>query len=107
MEDSWNIVYEVIDFFGTNPYNFSDFTGPGGWADPDVVRQKPEKQNLFFFDNVFFKKFFMNIMNIFKISGGQSFLFTGQSQNSKLYGGPVKYLQPRPGHYTTNLVTME
>lgn len=53
MEDSWNIVYEVIDFFGTNPYNFSDFTGPGGWADPDVVRQKPEKQNLFFFDNVF------------------------------------------------------
>ncbi|XP_025088512.1 alpha-N-acetylgalactosaminidase-like isoform X2 [Pomacea canaliculata] len=37
MEDSWNIVYEVIDFFGTNPYNFSDFTGPGGWADPDVL----------------------------------------------------------------------
>ncbi|XP_070198175.1 alpha-N-acetylgalactosaminidase-like [Littorina saxatilis] len=35
--DSWESVTSIIHYFGNNPQNFSTFTGPGGWADPDML----------------------------------------------------------------------
>ena len=35
--DSWNSVTDIMHYYGNNPQNFSAFTGPGGWADPDMV----------------------------------------------------------------------
>ena len=35
--DAWNSVTNIIHYYGNNPQNFSAFTGPGGWADPDMV----------------------------------------------------------------------
>ncbi|KAK7097799.1 hypothetical protein V1264_004724 [Littorina saxatilis] len=35
--DTWKSVSSVIDFYGDNDQNFSAYTGPGGWADPDEL----------------------------------------------------------------------
>ncbi|ESO85223.1 hypothetical protein LOTGIDRAFT_235899 [Lottia gigantea] len=37
IEDSWDSVVGVIDFYAKDAQNFSSFSGPGGWADPDEV----------------------------------------------------------------------
>ncbi|KAK6173345.1 hypothetical protein SNE40_016814 [Patella caerulea] len=37
MEDYWDNVQLVIDVYANNSRNFSDFTGPGAWADADSV----------------------------------------------------------------------
>ena len=36
--DAWTSVTDIVNYFGKNHDNFSKFTGPGGWADPDMVR---------------------------------------------------------------------
>lgn len=36
--DAWPSVSDIIDYYGKNSQNFSIFSGPGGWADPDEVK---------------------------------------------------------------------
>ena len=35
--DSWDNIYKVIDFYGTNKGNFAELAGPGYWNDADEV----------------------------------------------------------------------
>lgn len=37
--DSWASVISIIDYYGDNHDGFSYYSGPGGWADPDMVGQ--------------------------------------------------------------------
>jgi hypothetical protein len=37
MEESFNIVMQVINFFGNNSLQFSKVSHPGAFADPDMV----------------------------------------------------------------------
>lgn len=38
MTVSWHQVQLVISFWGLNLFGFGEFSGPGSWSDPDVVR---------------------------------------------------------------------
>ncbi|PVD35036.1 hypothetical protein C0Q70_06317 [Pomacea canaliculata] len=35
--DSWASVISIIDYYGDNHDGFSYYSGPGGWADPDML----------------------------------------------------------------------
>ncbi|XP_025088519.1 alpha-N-acetylgalactosaminidase-like isoform X1 [Pomacea canaliculata] len=37
VEDSWDTVTDIINFYAQNKEWFSNYTGPGGWADPDML----------------------------------------------------------------------
>lgn len=37
VEDSWDTVTDIINFYAQNKEWFSNYTGPGGWADPDMA----------------------------------------------------------------------
>ncbi|CAG5114832.1 unnamed protein product [Candidula unifasciata] len=37
IQNSWESVGDVIDHYGNDKGNFSQFAGPGGWNDPDVL----------------------------------------------------------------------
>ncbi|KAK6176934.1 hypothetical protein SNE40_015137 [Patella caerulea] len=37
VQDSWDSVFGIIDFYANNKDNFSYYSGPGGWADPDML----------------------------------------------------------------------
>ena len=38
INDSWDSIKNVIQFYGTDYGNFSAMAGPGAWNDPDMVR---------------------------------------------------------------------
>ena len=38
VQDSWANVEQIIKFYGANDQNFANFSGPGGYSDPDQVR---------------------------------------------------------------------
>lgn len=35
--DSWESVKNILGYYAINPGNFSNFAGPGGWNDPDML----------------------------------------------------------------------
>lgn len=35
--DTWDRVYQVIQFYGNNTKHFAEVAGPGNWNDPDEV----------------------------------------------------------------------
>lgn len=37
VQDSWQNVLNIIDFYGNNAGDFANFSGPGGFSDPDEV----------------------------------------------------------------------
>ena len=37
VQDNWNSVQDIIDFYGDNKDGFLEFAGPGGWNDPDML----------------------------------------------------------------------
>ncbi|XP_064608971.1 alpha-N-acetylgalactosaminidase-like [Liolophura sinensis] len=37
IQDSWQSLLGIINFYGEDTYNFSSYAGPGGWNDPDMV----------------------------------------------------------------------
>ena len=37
MQDSWDKVTQIIDYFGKNAGLFAEVAGPGGFNDPDMV----------------------------------------------------------------------
>ncbi|KAL7635615.1 UNVERIFIED_CONTAM: hypothetical protein RMT77_013432 [Armadillidium vulgare] len=37
VQDSWNSVQGIINFYGRNRGDFASFAGPGGWNDPDML----------------------------------------------------------------------
>ena len=37
VQDNWNSVSSVIDFYGDNKDGFLEMAGPGGWNDPDML----------------------------------------------------------------------
>lgn len=37
IQDSWDSVKGIIDFYGNNVGNFSQFAAPGSFNDPDMV----------------------------------------------------------------------
>lgn len=37
MEDSWEMLSYVIEFYGNDTNGLSAYAGPGGWNDPDEV----------------------------------------------------------------------
>ncbi|KAB7507371.1 hypothetical protein Anas_02500 [Armadillidium nasatum] len=37
IEDSWDSVQDIINFYGNDQDVFASFAGPGGWNDPDMV----------------------------------------------------------------------
>ncbi|KAK6176936.1 hypothetical protein SNE40_015138 [Patella caerulea] len=37
VQDSWDSVMGVIDVYAEDMENFSQYSGPGGWADPDML----------------------------------------------------------------------
>ena len=37
IQDSFDSVLGIIDYWAKDPYNMSTFAGPGGWNDPDEV----------------------------------------------------------------------
>ena len=40
IQDSWENVKNVFKFYGENKQNFANFSGPGGFSDPDQVCEK-------------------------------------------------------------------
>ena len=38
IDDSWDSVYSILQWFGDNQDRLSPFHGPGHWNDPDMVR---------------------------------------------------------------------
>ena len=48
INDSWDSIKNVIQFYGTDYGNFSAMAGPGAWNDPDMVSRRPS----FFMVNV-------------------------------------------------------
>ncbi len=39
IDDSWDSVYSIVQWFGDNQDRLSPFHGPGHWNDPDMVKQ--------------------------------------------------------------------
>lgn len=37
IQDSWDSLYSIIDYYGSNQYNLSAYAGPGSWNDPDEL----------------------------------------------------------------------
>lgn len=37
IDDSWQSVSGIIDYYAVNNFNMSSYAGPGGWNDPDEV----------------------------------------------------------------------
>ncbi|KAL7635616.1 UNVERIFIED_CONTAM: hypothetical protein RMT77_013433 [Armadillidium vulgare] len=37
IEDSWDSVQDIINFYGNDQEVFASFAGPGGWNDPDML----------------------------------------------------------------------
>lgn len=37
IDDSWQSVSGIIDYYAENNFNMSSYAGPGGWNDPDEV----------------------------------------------------------------------
>lgn len=37
LADNWNSINDIINYWANNPMNMSDYTGPGGFSDPDEV----------------------------------------------------------------------
>ncbi|XP_050415028.1 alpha-galactosidase A isoform X3 [Patella vulgata] len=37
VQDGWDSIVSIIDFYGKDEGNFSGFAGPGGWNDPDML----------------------------------------------------------------------
>ena len=37
IDDSWESVYTIMQWFGNNSHRLSEFHGPGHWNDPDMV----------------------------------------------------------------------
>lgn len=37
IEDSWQSVLKIIDFYATNQEIFAKYHGPGSWFDPDML----------------------------------------------------------------------
>lgn len=37
VQDSWDSVTNILKFYGENKQNFANFSGPGGFSDPDQV----------------------------------------------------------------------
>lgn len=37
VQDGWDSVLKIVDWYGQDEGNFSAFAGPGGWNDPDMV----------------------------------------------------------------------
>ena len=50
INDSWESVYSILQWFGDNQDRLSPFHGPGHWNDPDMVR----KNSIVFFKLNFF-----------------------------------------------------
>jgi hypothetical protein len=42
IDDSWDSVYSIVQWFGDNQDRLSPFHGPGHWNDPDMVKQMIE-----------------------------------------------------------------
>ena len=47
MQDSWDVMYDIINYYGDNKYNLSAYAGSGSWNDPDEVYK-----TYFIFDEV-------------------------------------------------------
>lgn len=39
VQDSWDSILSIVEYYGQNEGNFSEAAGPGGWNDPDMVKQ--------------------------------------------------------------------
>jgi alpha-N-acetylgalactosaminidase len=37
VQDSWDSVLTIVDYYGKDVGNFSGYAGPGGWNDPDML----------------------------------------------------------------------
>lgn len=37
IQDSWDVMYDIIDYYGNNTYNLSAYAGSGHWNDPDEL----------------------------------------------------------------------
>ena len=40
IDDSWDSVYSILDWFGDNQDRLAPHHGPGHWNDPDMVRNR-------------------------------------------------------------------
>ena len=38
IDDSWQEIVTIVDFYAANKYNFADAAGPGYFNDPDMVQ---------------------------------------------------------------------
>lgn len=68
IQDSWNSLTKIVDYFAGNPDNLTKYAGPGHWNDPDMVRFL----NLVYQANIEVNYLIQLIIGNFGLSHGQS-----------------------------------